>query len=457
MPRIRSEYLFIILTVFYIGTLLRFLFYPLDSSSSHPNLHQFKYKVKQLEKLLQEDKNEIALLQKKLNEIEKRKNASMTESMKPYHKSLSHKFKPSLGRLSGNGWPYQIPILVFVCNRPKAIDNHLKKLLRYRPSIEKFPIIVSQDCDDSRVKKVIEKFGTEVIYIKHLSSQNAHVTTSPEHKRYIIYYRIARHYKLGLSYIFDKLNYSSVIITEDDLDIAPDFFEYFSATRPLLDADETLYCVSAWNDNGKTYLIDKKRPELLYRSDFFPGLGWMMTKELWNELGPIWPDGFWDDWIRNNTIRKNRACIRPEISRTGMTVEGKKGASGGLFFTKHLTKIILNEVFVNFTKLNLRYLLKKNYDRAFMKQVFSTPLVSSTEQLMKAMMGNGPIRIQYRTLENYLQIADHLKIMRDFKDGVPRTAYLGIVTCFVNKIRIYLTPDRDSWSGYDPKWEASSE
>lgn len=64
----------------------------------------------------------------------------------------------------------------------------------------------------------------------------------------------------------------------DDLDIAPDFFEYFSATRSLLDADKTLYCVSAWNDNGKTYLIDKKQPELLYRSDFFPGLGWMMTK-----------------------------------------------------------------------------------------------------------------------------------------------------------------------------------
>lgn len=64
----------------------------------------------------------------------------------------------------------------------------------------------------------------------------------------------------------------------DDLDIAPDFFEYFQATRPLLDVDKTLYCISAWNDNGKAYLIDRKQPELLYRSDFFPGLGWMMTK-----------------------------------------------------------------------------------------------------------------------------------------------------------------------------------
>ncbi|VDM17324.1 unnamed protein product [Wuchereria bancrofti] len=111
-----------------------------------------------------------------------------------------------------------------------------------------------------------------------MSSWNAHFTIIPEHKRYITYYRIARHYKLGLSYVFDKLNYSSVIITEDDLDIASDFFEYFSATRSLLDTDKTLYCISAWNDNGKDYLIDKKQPELLYRSDFFSGLGWMMTR-----------------------------------------------------------------------------------------------------------------------------------------------------------------------------------
>uniref|UniRef100_A0A0R3RQL4 Alpha-1,3-mannosyl-glycoprotein 2-beta-N-acetylglucosaminyltransferase n=1 Tax=Elaeophora elaphi TaxID=1147741 RepID=A0A0R3RQL4_9BILA len=459
MPRIRSEYIFIILTFFYIGALLRLLFYPLDSSSADPNFLQLKYRIKNLEELLQEGKNEIALLQKKLDEIERRKNFSTIESVKPYHISLSQEFKPFVDQLpNDNGWPGQIPVLVFVCNRPKAIKNHLEKLLRYRPSAEKFPIIVSQDCDDSNVKKVIGKFGTEVIYIKHLSSKDAHITVLPEHKRYITYYQIARHYKLGLSYVFDKLNYSSVIITEDDLDVAPDFFEYFSATRALLGADKTLYCVSAWNDNGKAYLIDKKQPELLYRSDFFPGLGWMMTRELWNELGPIWPIGFWDDWIRNNTVRKNRACIRPEISRTGMTVEGKKGASRGLFFTQHLAKIIPNDVFINFTKLNLRHLLKENYDRAFMRRVFSAPLVSSTEQMTKAViMGSGAIRIEYSTLENYLQIADHLKIMRDFKDGVPRTAYLGVVTCFVNSVRIYIAPDWKTWSGYNSSWEAPSE
>ena len=32
-----------------------------------------------------------------------------------------------------------------------------------------------------------------------------------------------------------------------------------------------------------------KFSDLLYRSDFFPGLGWMLTSDLWHELKPKWP------------------------------------------------------------------------------------------------------------------------------------------------------------------------
>ncbi len=53
---------------------------------------------------------------------------------------------------------------------------------------------------------------------------------------------------------------------------------------PVLRSDPTLWCVSAWNDNGKRGIIDETKPELLYRTDFFGGLGWMMTKELWTQV-----------------------------------------------------------------------------------------------------------------------------------------------------------------------------
>jgi alpha-1,3-mannosyl-glycoprotein beta-1,2-N-acetylglucosaminyltransferase len=67
-----------------------------------------------------------------------------------------------------------------------------------------------------------------------------------------------------------------VIILEEDLQIAPDFFEFFAAVAPLVDSDDTVLAASTWNDNGvKGYVHDA---EALYRSDFFPGLGWMISR-----------------------------------------------------------------------------------------------------------------------------------------------------------------------------------
>lgn len=108
---------------------------------------------------------------------------------------------------------------------------------------------------------------------------------------------------------------------QDDLEIAPDFFEFFDATSPLLWKDPTIFCISAWNDNGQSgHVADPGFSfshllflERLYRSDFFPGLGWMLTKNLWEELGSSWPGAYWDDWLRHPDRRHERVCIRPEV------------------------------------------------------------------------------------------------------------------------------------------------
>lgn len=41
--------------------------------------------------------------------------------------------------------------------------------------------------------------------------------------------------------------------------------------------------------------------------------------------------------------------------------------------------------------------------------------------------------------------------MEDFKEGVPRTAYKGVVTAFKNNIRVYVSPPKD-WKGYVNSW-----
>ena len=43
---------------------------------------------------------------------------------------------------------------------------------------------------------------------------------------------------------------------EEDLEIAPDFFEYFAALHSYLDDPKNnLLAISAWNDNGKEALV----------------------------------------------------------------------------------------------------------------------------------------------------------------------------------------------------------
>ena len=52
----------------------------------------------------------------------------------------------------------------------------------------------------------------------------------------------------------------------------------------------------------------------MLRSDFFPGLGWMLNARAWREdLGKKWPDSFWDDWLREPEQRRGRQVLRPEV------------------------------------------------------------------------------------------------------------------------------------------------
>ena len=66
------------------------------------------------------------------------------------------------------------------------------------------------------------------------------------------------------------------------------YLSYFSQTRRLLEEDETVYCISAWNDQGYEHTSDD--PSLLYRVETMPGLGWILKRSLYkDELESKWP------------------------------------------------------------------------------------------------------------------------------------------------------------------------
>lgn len=388
----------------------------------------------------------------------------------------------AMNELSYTNNPY-ICILVFACNRV-TVKRSLDLLLKYRPVnlTDSFPIIVSQDCGHQATKRVIKSYKDAISFIEQPDQSD--FPLKGKEKKMKGYYKIARHYRWALNQVFNVFNYEAAIIVEDDLDISEDFYEYFTALYPILKADPSLWCISAWNDNGKVSLVSPKSAHLLYRSDFFPGLGWLLTKDVWQELEPKWPKAYWDDWIRQPAQRKNRACIRPEISRT--RTFGKMGVSNGLFYEKHLKFINLNTQYIRFTSLNLTYLLKSNYDVLFLKDVYSSNVITASNLIkyystdgamdksndknglncssyeesigyngntdeIHSIFGCKSLRITYKSKDEFKKFAKMLGLMEDFKSGVPRTGYLGIVSFIYKGHRVFLAPPVD-WKGYDTSW-----
>ena len=50
--------------------------------------------------------------------------------------------------------------------------------------------------------------------------------------------------------------------------------------------------LSAWNDNGLKGRVRSR--SALRRTDYFPGLGWLLTRRLWeDELKAQWPTQHW--------------------------------------------------------------------------------------------------------------------------------------------------------------------
>jgi hypothetical protein len=126
---------------------------------------------------------------------------------------------------------------------------------------------------------------------------------------------IAYHYKFVFRHAFDNNpDKKHIIVVEDDFLFAPDFLLYFAQTAPILDNDPTVYAISAYNDNG--FMGKAHDDNLVYRTDFFIGLGWLVSRKHWKgEWESRWPRSHWDHFLRSPGNRRNRQTIYPEVSR----------------------------------------------------------------------------------------------------------------------------------------------
>jgi len=341
--------------------------------------------------------------------------------------------------------PYQSPLLIFTCSRANYLTETLDNILQHIPTACRMgcPIVVTQDQDDVAVTETIERFkrkfeakGVPFFHIRHDAA-------SPN-LRGNAYQKLAVHYGWALRTLFDGKAYEQyplperVIILEEDLRIAPDFFDYFEATAPLLDKDPNLLAVSAFNDNG--YEGTVADPKRLLRSDFFPGLGWMMTRKTWIEdIGVKWPNGYWDDWLREPAQRQDRQFIRPEITRT-FHFGDKGGASRNQFGGNH-HRIMLNKDPVDWNAQDLSYLEDKTFAQNYATLVANAQVAGSPQEALPIVKGGRNARVEYTDKGHFARTAQRLNLMTDEKAMIYRTAYKGVVeTRPFGQSLLFLTP-----------------
>ncbi|XP_061711071.1 alpha-1,3-mannosyl-glycoprotein 2-beta-N-acetylglucosaminyltransferase-like [Cydia pomonella] len=328
-----------------------------------------------------------------------------------------------------------LPTLVMACN-VQFLRRSIESLQNFRPDPKSFPIIVaskSANCYSKETHDLINFFHQQL------------TTTFLE----IPKQTFGHNYKYALNYVFKTLKHKAVIVLEDNLDVSPDFFEYFLGTYPLLKKDPSIWCVSAWNDNGKKGVVEARKHHLLHRTDFFPGHGWMLLSETWGEIESILPGYFIDDLMRNPDVTQGRVCIRPEISRT---------YKFGVYESNNVKELpyrhfdneqrLLNTEFVPFTRQNLDYLLMEQ-QHLWVNFVYSCP--ETTVEDIKTGKVNSTskyVRISYSNATMFKRAAKTIGLMDDFMHGVPRTGLYGIVQCFINNRRVFLTPVRKRFKTY---------
>lgn len=344
-------------------------------------------------------------------------------------------------------------------HRPDYLEKTLKYVLQYHPK-HSIPIVISQDGNRDNVNQVVQRaqdtFRTQsTLPFLHVHHQGTGYYENG-------YFKLADHFRWILNEIFLPATASvqfnehgekqeslsatfaqiqNVIILEEDLQIAPDFFSYFQKLIPLLAQDHQLLTISAWNDNGFQSLV--KDPKAFYRSDFFPGLGWVMTRRLWNELGVKWPKAYWDDWLREPKQRQGRHILRPEISRTYHF--GTRGVSNAQY-NNYLQQMKLNSEPVDYANMDVSYLLLPAWDEYYLRQVREAQRISP-EDLGSVPSNVKAVRVVYDVLseESYRQntfgfLADRTGVMNNIKANVPRTAYKGIVSCWKGDMKVFIVP-----------------
>ncbi len=218
-------------------------------------------------------------------------------------------YQQLVNRLESGYHPSLFHVAIVATDRPQ----YLRKTLESLSTVlywNKDRTTVYQYGDNEQVNAIIAEFGLRQVKNPRVQSIDGRVIgEGAEH--------IAYHYAFIMRHMFQSVpshQMKHFVIVEDDMLFAADFLLYFSQLAPVMDHDDTIYAISAFNDNG---LLGKvSLDNMVYRTDFFIGLGWLVSRRHWEqEWSKTWPRTHWDHYLRSPQVRRNRQTLYPEVSR----------------------------------------------------------------------------------------------------------------------------------------------
>jgi alpha-1,3-mannosyl-glycoprotein beta-1,2-N-acetylglucosaminyltransferase len=177
----------------------------------------------------------------------------------------------------------------------------------------------------------------------------------------------------------------------------------------------------------------------------------MLTRHAWEELGPKWPDAFWDDWLREPPNRRARQFLRPEVSRA--VTFGESGVSQAQFFKQYLGNVLLNARAVDWVAEDTSYLQKDAYAAAHAEALAGAQQWTGSLPAFVALECGGwtaadgaepppepggagearavamlrDVKYGFQGTGGYEAAAAAFGFINDLKAGVPRAGYKGAV------------------------------
>jgi len=332
----------------------------------------------------------------------------------------------------------QAAVLILCYNRPDYLTSTIMSLY-LATFVTQLTVYVSQDGTDSSVSEVIRTFAKSkrIVHLQH-----------PQMPSYQLPYkaskgtqRLARHYKWALDHVLQEQNHTHAIILEVDMVVSTDIFSYFEQTAPLLESEKTTWCISSWNDLGFN-TMDLSQDKM-FRTSFFPGLGWMLKRSLWvDELSAIFPIDHWDHWMRVPTISKGRDCIVPYLSRNknigvyGANVDENE-------FDQYLNKMDFYQEKKLVSLGDLSYLQRQQYEATIRLDIQKSKVVTSVNY---DTIRNDPTFLQpeksYLILyvkESFVALSEVLSIY-----PTPKALFQGVIVLHINAATLYLADQRRS-------------